>query len=74
MMAAPVKTGTKGSFAAGEPQALFEHRIYRWITTFNYSTYSPSADGQRFLVLSKPDAQETIHVLYHWTQMIREKP
>ncbi len=74
MMAVPVMKGANAPFAAGEPRLLFEQKIFKWTTRFNFSTYSPSADGQRFLVLSKPDVQEAIHVLYNWTQMVREKP
>jgi dipeptidyl aminopeptidase/acylaminoacyl peptidase len=73
MMALPVKAGANGSFAAGEPQPLFEQRIYKWTAGFNFSTYRPAPDGQRFLVLAKPVEQETIHVLYNWTQMVRGK-
>jgi Tol biopolymer transport system component len=65
--------GANGSFAAGQPQPLFEHRISNWMTPFTRGTYSPGPDGQRFLVLSRPVEQETIHVLYNWTQMVREK-
>jgi hypothetical protein len=35
---------------------------------------SPTPDGQRFLVLSKPDEQETVHVLSNWARMFRGKP
>jgi len=74
LMAVSTKVGADGLFAAGEPQPLFEHRIYKWIMTFNFSTYSPAPDGQRFLVLAKPDVQETVHVLSNWTQMFPGKP
>jgi hypothetical protein len=46
----------------------------RWKQVEEFSTYSPAADAQRFLVLSKPDESETIHVLSNWTQMFRGKP
>jgi hypothetical protein len=39
----------------------------------NEFSYAVSADGQRFLVLSKPDSQETIHVLTNWTQQMEKK-
>jgi len=73
LMAVPVKAGANGSFAAGEPQPLFEHRYYPWMANFNRWAYSVTPDGKRFLVLSKPAFQDIIHVLSNWTQIIPGK-
>jgi hypothetical protein len=73
-MSVAVKAAANGSFAAGEPHPLFEHRVYDWILALNSWTYSPAPDGQRFLVLSKPETQDSIHVLSNWTQLFRGKP
>jgi hypothetical protein len=74
MMAVSVKAGVNGSFTPGEPQPLFEHGMWKMNSPNNWWRYSPAPDGQRFLVLSRPDVQETIHVLSDWTQMLRGKP
>jgi serine/threonine protein kinase len=70
IMAVQVKASADGSFSSGEPQFLFEHRLAPWPEGLNRWTYSVTPDGQRFLVLSKPDVQEEIHVVSNWTQTI----
>lgn len=70
IIAVPVKAGTDRSFSAGEPQFLFEHRFVPFAENLNRWSYSVIPDGQRFLVLSKPDSQEAVHVISNWTQTI----
>jgi hypothetical protein len=48
-------------------------QIWIRVPDWNEFCYAVSADGQRFLVLSKPDVQESIHVLTNWTQQIEKK-
>lgn len=72
-MAVPVTGGPNGSFVAGTPLPLFSHALWVRMTDMNESSYAVSADGQRFLVLSKPDMQERIQVLTNWTQQIEKK-
>jgi Tol biopolymer transport system component len=72
-MAAPVAGGVNGSFVAGTPLLLFSQPIWLRVPDFNEFSYAVSADSQRFLVLSKPDVQESIHVLTNWTQQIGKK-
>jgi len=73
VVAVPVKATSPGSFAIGTPQPLFEESLSSWVTVLNLWTYVPSPDGQRFLVLVKPDVPETIHVLTNWTRMFEGK-
>jgi Tol biopolymer transport system component len=72
-MAAPVTGGANGSFVAGKPLPLFSHALWIRNLAQNAFSYAVSADGQRFLVLSKPDAKESVHVLTNWTQQLEKK-
>ena len=73
VVALPVTNGTNGSFAVGTPLRLFTQPLRIRIPVQNEFSYAVSADGQRFLVLSKPDVQESIHVLTNWTQQLEKK-
>jgi eukaryotic-like serine/threonine-protein kinase len=70
IMAVPVRGSADHSFSTGEPQFLFEHRLFPYRGNLNRWSYSVTPDGQRFLVLSKPDTKETIHVVSNWTETI----
>jgi hypothetical protein len=72
-VALPVTNGTNGSFAAGTPLRLFTQAIRVHMVFQNEFSYAVSADGQRFLVLSKPDVPESVHVLTNWTQQLDKK-
>jgi Tol biopolymer transport system component/predicted Ser/Thr protein kinase len=72
-MAAPVTGGANGSFVAGKPLPLFSHALWIRNLDSNAFSYAVSADGQRFLVLSKPDEKESVHVLTNWTQQLEKK-
>ena len=67
LMAVAVQSGPRGDFQTGAPQALFEFRQIGSTTTNNSFLYSPSADGQRFLVHVQPsDAEPTLNVITNW--------
>jgi len=53
---------------AGTPLPLFSHATSIRAPDLNEFSYAVSADGQRFLVLSRPDVEEGIHVPTNWTQ------
>jgi Tol biopolymer transport system component len=73
LLAVPVTRGANGSFAAGTPLPLFSQALRPRVLDSNEFCYAVSADGQRFLMLSKPDVQESIHVLTNWTQQMEKK-
>ena len=67
LMSVPVQSGPHGEFKAGTPQALFEFRAFDHFPGNNIFLYSPSADGQRFLVHVIPgDAVPTVNVVTNW--------
>jgi serine/threonine protein kinase len=67
LMAVAVQSGPRGDFQAGAPQSLFEFRQIGSTPTNNSFLYSPSADGQRFLVHVQPgDAEPTLNVITNW--------
>jgi hypothetical protein len=66
-MAVAVQPGAHGDFQAGVPQALFEFRGIGIVAEGNSFLYSPSADGQRFLVQVQPAGVEpTVNVITNW--------
>jgi hypothetical protein len=66
-MAVPVQSGPRGDFQAGDPQPLFEFRASGQVPTNNVFLYSPSADGQRFLVNVQPGGEEPmLNVISNW--------
>jgi Tol biopolymer transport system component len=73
ILAAPVTAGAHGSFVAGTPVELFTQPFTLRAASLNEFSYDVAADGQRFLVLAKPDVQESIHVVTNWTQAIGVK-
>jgi Tol biopolymer transport system component len=67
LMSVSVQTGKGGDFQAGVPHALFDFRAIGIIITGNSFLYTPSADGQRFLVRVLPtDAVPTVNVITNW--------
>ena len=67
VMVVAVQSGPRADFRAGDPQTLFEFRGLGFTPTGNVFTYSPSADGQRFLVRADPsDAAPTLNVVSNW--------
>jgi Tol biopolymer transport system component len=72
-MATPVTGGANGAFVAGKPLPLFNHALRVRNPDQNAFSYAVSTDGQRFLVLSSPQVQESIHVLTNWTKQWEKK-
>jgi Tol biopolymer transport system component len=71
VMAAAVKPSSGSEFQTSAPQPLFEFRAISIVPTFNNFLYSPSADGQRFLVHTLPsDAVPTLNVITNWEQYV----
>ena len=69
-MAFPVQSGTHADFQAGRPQALFEFHATNVTETGNVFLYSPSPDGQRFLVnVQAGNAQPTLNVITNWEKL-----
>jgi serine/threonine protein kinase/WD40 repeat protein len=67
LMAVAVQSGPRGDFQVGAPQTLFEFRAITQAPSGNGFLYSPSADGQRFLVRVQPgDAEPTLNVITNW--------
>ena len=62
-----MQSGPRGDFQGGALQTLFDFRAISTIPSFNSFLYSPSADGQRFLVLTQHgDAEATVNVITNW--------
>ena len=67
LMAVAVQSGPRGEFQAGAPQPLFACRTAGYAPPNTSQRYSPSADGQRFLVQIQPDAPApTLSVITNW--------
>jgi eukaryotic-like serine/threonine-protein kinase len=67
LMAVPVQSGPRSDFQAGAPQALFEFRGIGTVPTANFFAYSPSANGQHFLVnVQAGEAEPTLNVISNW--------
>ena len=71
MMAVPVETSAL-ELRLGAETALFDVRIYNIVPQSNIFQYSPSSDGQRFLVNAlTSDAEPTLNVISNWEAMVR---
>jgi Tol biopolymer transport system component len=67
LMAVAVQSGPRGDFQCGTPHALFGFRTVGVGPPGTGSRYSPSADGQRFLVTAQPGEPEpTLSVITNW--------
>ena len=67
LMAVAVQPGPRGDFQAGAPQALFEFHSIASSPALNMFMYSPSADGQRFLVNAvSGGAAPTLNLITNW--------
>ena len=67
LMTVPVTT--TGTFKAGVPKPLFH--IGTRLSLARHG-YWPSADGQRFLVLTETDSASQITVVMNWTEVLRK--
>ena len=71
MMAVPFENGAH-ELRLGAETALFDVRINNIVPQSNIFQYSPSADGQRFLVNAPTsDAEPTLNVISNWKAMAR---
>ena len=67
LMAVSVQSRPGGFFQAGVPTALFEVHTRIIVAQRNFFSYSPSLDGQRFLMIVVPDtAPPTLNVITNW--------
>jgi Tol biopolymer transport system component len=70
LMAVSVQSRPGGPLQAGVPMALFELRSFIILTENNLFSYSPSADGRRFLMNISPDAAlPTLNVITNWEKL-----
>ena len=69
LMAVSVTAGSSPVF--GSPKPLFDVHASAQVPASNAFIYSPSADGQRFLVGAIPaDVQTTLDVLVNWSALL----
>ena len=70
-MAVPITLGNRPD--VGTPKPLFEIAGTTTLPQFNAFAYSPSTDGQRFLVNSfAGDAQPTVDVVVNWIASLKK--
>ncbi len=71
MMSVPIGAAPN---PVGTPKPLFEFRGLAWITQENRFFYSPSADGQRFLVSAyATDPQTSLEIILNWSKTVSAK-
>jgi hypothetical protein len=64
LMSVPIGSGPS---PAGTPKLLFEFQSFLTVPQANVFTYSPSADGQRFLInVIATDVQPSLEVILNW--------
>ena len=69
-MAVSVRSRPGGPLQAGVPEALFDLQSRHVIPEGNFFSYSPSADGQRFLTKILPEAAlPTLNVVTNWEEL-----
>ena len=67
LMAVPMKADGRGGISAGEPVELFQFKTLVFTPQANAWSYSPSPDGQRFLVNVQAETSgPEIHVITNW--------
>ena len=72
LMAMPVSPGPRPIAPDAMPKALFEYRGLFYVPQLNLFTYSPSNDGQRFLVNANADqdVRPTLNVMLNWRALV----
>jgi eukaryotic-like serine/threonine-protein kinase len=69
LVAVKVQAGPGKAFDVGVPQKLFDFSAVAFLAQLNYFLYSPSPDGQRFLVnVNASSAQPTLNIMVNWEQ------
>jgi hypothetical protein len=72
-MAATVKAAGREGVRVGTPERLFELHANPVIPQRNSFAYSPSPDGQRFLVNTLVESgQATVNVITNWQNAVAE--
>jgi len=72
LMVVPIRTGA-GTLESGVPKTLFDVITMVSIPPDNVFGYSPSADGQRFLVsVYAVDAEPTLNVVTNWQTALKK--
>ena len=67
LMSVPVQSSSDRDFHVGVPQAMFEFLGNSSVPSANLFVYSPSADGQRFLVNVDASIEEpALNVIVNW--------
>jgi len=67
LVSVPVGLGSRAQFEAGIPKELFEFRTIGRVIQGNEFLYSPSPDGQRFLVnVYATNPEPTLNVITNW--------
>jgi serine/threonine protein kinase len=75
LMAVSVQSRPGGLLQAGVPTVLFESQARSIVPEANFFSYSPSVDGQRFLMRILPDAAlPTLNAITNWekAQAVKE--
>src|SRR5204862_7672507 len=68
LRAIPVSPGSRPIAPDATPRTLFEFRARTYLPQLNSFAYSPSNDGQRFLVsaFADQDVRPTLNVMVNW--------
>ncbi len=74
LMAIPVSPGPRPIAPDATPKTLFEFRARFYVPQLNTFTYSPSNDGQRFLVsaYADQDVRPTLNVMVNWPALVKK--
>ena len=74
LMAIPVSPGPRPIAPDAAPRKLFEFRARFYVPQLNTFTYSPSNDGQRFLVsaYADQDVRPTLNVMVNWPALVKK--
>ena len=71
VIAVPVATGPGQRFEPGAAKVLFEFPVITQFVQTNQSVYSPTKDGQRFLVnMQVSENTSTLNVITNWQQLL----
>jgi Tol biopolymer transport system component len=74
LMAISVSPGPRPIATDATPKTLFEFRARFYVPQLNTFTYSPSNDGQRFLVSAYADqnVRPTLNVMVNWPALVKK--